>query len=1256
MCPWQTNIYAFDIAPSNNNILYIGTETGAYFKTTDAGLNWFQVAMNNNMGNSGGMAVHPTNPNIVLNIAGFNIYRSTDGGDTWTTVFTATNLWGNAISFHPIDPNIAIASTNLGIYRSADGGITWSLVLSNTCSDVVFNPGNPSVLYALRYNSATDFYDFYKSTNSGLSFSLSNAGWPTGITEGEGRIGVSPADINRVYCVILTSSGPYIMKSVDAGANWATAAIGSTTALEMNNGQGYYDLDITVSYNNANHLIVATTTAFKSTDGGSNYTVIGGYWGDFAIHPDVQEMRSINGNTWIATDGGMTYSSDFFTSTANASSRMKNVNGADFWGFDSGWQDDVLVGGRYHNGNTVWTDDYEGRFLRMGGAEAPTGYVNPVQSRHTYFSDLGGRNIPAEFDEDASSFNVGLWPNESYYTLHSSEMAWHPESYKTVFIGNGAGIYKSINEGQSYTLLFTSPDPGAVIQAIEISRSNPNVIYAVQRSNTLYDGKIWKTTNGGSTWTALPNITGTNGSERRVMQITLSGTNENEIWVALHSGNSSHKVYRSSNGGSTWTNKTTALIGSMTITDIIHQLGTDGGVYIAGTNGQVYYRNNSMAEWVVYNSGLPAGIGTVYLKPYYQGGVIRTGSNMGIWENELYETSAPMAQPTVDKISTECARDTFYFGDYSVIDLSTASWAWTFDGASYVSNPNERNPKVVYPGTGTYSVTLSITDINGSSTKTINNMVTVNGNACEVETIAGNSFKSTAAGQYLSAPPLNVTTNQLTLSAWIKPTGNQASFAGVIFSGSDGACGLNFLSGNRLGYHWQDGAGSYNWTGGPIAPVDQWIHVALVINPTSASVYLNGVAYTRSATHNAANFDTSFLLGIDRGNSSRTFLGEMDEVCIYNRSLSQNEIRELMHLTRNHPDGLQVSDPMLLEYYQMNESSGNIAYDRIGIRHASFVGSGSMNRVVSSAPVAGGVSQRITINTNGTKNFSSPQVSMVFGSGTLPNGEVVVSRLNALPDVLPNCPNYDAGNHYWIVNNYGSNQNFSALTSLNIQGIPVYEPTNVVYSSYSLQRRAFNASATPWTSVNNSNAGSSGDSGNLVFESGLNTFGQFYIQNSLMNQTVTGNTEVCQGSSTSLNIADVDGMTFNWTSQSGNVITNSSTYSCDVAIENNDVLTCEFSKNGCSGQAQITVNILASGCTNLNSPNYDPIAICDNGSCIMSCEGDFNNDGQRNITDMLILLSDFGCTSSCIADMNNDGIVGSSDHLEFLTVFGVICP
>jgi len=116
--------------------------------------------------------------------------------------------------------------------------------------------------------------------------------------------------------------------------------------------------------------------------------------------------------------------------------------------------------------------------------------------------------------------------------------------------------------------------------------------------------------------------------------------------------------------------------------------------------------------------------------------------------------------------------------------------------------------------------------------------------------------------------------------------------------------------------------------------------------------------------------------------------------------------------------------------------------------------------------------------------------------------------------------------------------------------------------------------------------------------------------------------------------------------------------------------SCEFTScAGCTNATACNFNpaasiddgscILPNGCTDAGACNYDPAATCDDGTCefssCASCLGDFNLDGAIDVTDLLVLLGEYGCTSSCDADLNGDGLVGGADMLIMLGLFGTTC-
>ena len=127
-CPWQVNVYSFDVATSDNNILYCGTETGYVNKSINKGVTWQLVGQNYPFG--GGVtavAVHPSNPDIVYVAAGNQVHRTTDGGITWSPLLPSGNLFNaDRMKIDPVNPQKILAASSNGVYVSTDGGGTWS--------------------------------------------------------------------------------------------------------------------------------------------------------------------------------------------------------------------------------------------------------------------------------------------------------------------------------------------------------------------------------------------------------------------------------------------------------------------------------------------------------------------------------------------------------------------------------------------------------------------------------------------------------------------------------------------------------------------------------------------------------------------------------------------------------------------------------------------------------------------------------------------------------------------------------------------------------------------------------------------------------------------------------------------------------------------------------------------------------------------------------------------------------------------------
>ena len=730
----QANVNCIAQSVSSPSILFAGTEPGEVFKSTDGGSTWNSSSMNTDFKYGGvhAIAISPANASVIY-CGTYKIYKSTDGGATWNICFNASNFGVNEILVNPSNSSIVLAACDSGLFRSTNAGSTWTQLYTDRCFDVKFNSSTAATVYLVKDNPALLKCEFFISTDAGATWTVQTNGWYNSIdpnrTDMGARIGVSAADPNRVYAYLIGASkindngfiGLY--RSDDGGVTWslpngpdgnpysnAHPNLASSFPTYGNNG-GFNNCAIMVSNTNADDILIGGIYCWSSSDGGFNFAHTGTLIAD---HPGMQDFRATANGYWVTTEGGIHLSNDFFA--GNNLIRDVGLRATEFWGFANGWNDDVIVAGTNHEGNLAYTSAYgAGNFLSLNGPQNPTdvatGYLNPQMNSEIYTSDLGQTVLPSTISGPVN-FNIfALSPNESNTPASSSEIQFLPSCYNTAFLCLSNAIWISKDRCATFSVLHSfGINANALAEYIEISRSNEKVMYVTQQPATGNQGFLWKTTDGGVTWNSLTIPTG--NSSR--MLITLSPTDANTLWLAYPSGANGNKIFKTTDGGVTWNNLTTSVLDNQEVHSILNIGGTNGGIYYC-TDKTVFYKNNTLGNWVPYNSGLPQTFNSDICKPFYKNGKIRIASyGKGIWENDLYEQPAkPVAQIMVDKdtMNVACAADSFHFDDYSMLNQTNATRQWTFQGGSPATS-TIRNPTVTFPTNGTFLVTLKVTDAN----------------------------------------------------------------------------------------------------------------------------------------------------------------------------------------------------------------------------------------------------------------------------------------------------------------------------------------------------------------------------------------------------------------------------------------------------------------------------------------------------------------------------------------------------------------
>ncbi|MFO7616409.1 MAG: LamG-like jellyroll fold domain-containing protein [Bacteroidales bacterium] len=1048
---WQANVYCLDQADSRPEILFAGTEAGGLFKSIDKGLTWSLVTASVPVVTINDVKISAKNPDLVYFASDKRIYRSDNGGGTWSVSYVVGDEIFQLL-IDPVDDSKAFCAAANGLFRTTDGGVSWERLIQGKCWDIKFHPSDRQILYLTRNNAAAKRCELFKSTDGGGTFTIRESGWyvpaaPASATDQGAKIAVTPAAPDLVYVALIGESkagdngwiGLY--RSNDAGESWVNPnpPDGGPYSTNRQNPasfnpdgtgfhQGFYDFALDVSHQDPNKLWLGTINFLRSTNGGASWTRIGSYYAQQDIgwiHPDIQDIHVRGNEIFVSSDGGINYSTDELRSHET---RNYGLAGSDYWGFGQGWNEDVLVGGRYHNGNSGYLASYgTGNSLRLGGAEAPTGYVNPMESRKAYFSDINSVILPETLDGEVIYFSkLGMYPTESYTESYSSEMEWDPRYSGHLYLGESGKIWKSTNGGGYFETLYNF-GTGKVLE-IEVCRSNPEVIWCVfQPKGGYWDPcSLRRSTDGGKTWTATA-VVPTN--DRWRLEITSNPMDENELWVIAVNAGNGRKVYRTTDGGKSWEARNSDLFNDERPLDIQFQGGTEGVVYLA-TSAGVYLYDPASENWSEFMDGLPAWTRAMEMKPFYAGNKLRLATGgRGIWETDLALPSKPLAQPMTVTDTVFNPADTVRFESHSIIRADGATWSWAFSPEpDYVSSLTARNPRVVFGREGSYDVMLTVTDRDGfTDTRAVSRMVTVVGRP-EPDPKAGLALECKVTGDFAVTGDLGIETKVLTITAWVKPDGLQPDYTGIVISNGE-AAGFNFRGGNNtLGYHWPGGA--WYWDSKLIVPSGRWSHVAMVADGSSVTLYVNGIPSRHVISLQTARIATMDI-GSYMGWSSRNYKGLIDEVCIWERALSMQEIRENQHLTREH----YRDDPTFKAYYQFNETGG-IVFNRVGSTNGNLNGGAARTR--SSAPVGSGTSSRLAVHTGGTYSFPETGLTLGFppNAPLYPGDGLVVTRLAGDPSDRPNGnPGLDC---YWIINSFENDHFISTnqVRLLPLQGSP----------------------------------------------------------------------------------------------------------------------------------------------------------------------------------------------------------------------------
>ncbi len=335
-----------------SEIFYFGSVGGGVWKTNDAGRTWKPIFDSQQIASIGAIAVAPSDSNVIYvgsgeadmrsSISyGNGMYKSADGGKTWTHIGLEDSRQIGRIIVDPRDPNRVFVAAlghaygpnqERGVFRSKDGGKSWQKILfhdENTGAiDLTFEPGNSKTIYASLWQTRRPPWSIYPPSNgpgSGLYRSndggdhwerVSGQGLPS---QGLGRIGIAfaPSNTRRIYLIVDAKEGG-LFRSDNGGQNWQR--VSNDRRIWQ---RGWYFGEVSVDPKDADIVYVPNTTTYQSHDGGKTFTAFKGAPGGDDYHElwiDPDEPRrmilSCDQGAIVTRNGGETWSSWFNQPTA----------------------------------------------------------------------------------------------------------------------------------------------------------------------------------------------------------------------------------------------------------------------------------------------------------------------------------------------------------------------------------------------------------------------------------------------------------------------------------------------------------------------------------------------------------------------------------------------------------------------------------------------------------------------------------------------------------------------------------------------------------------------------------------------------------------------------------------------------------------------------------------------------------------------------------------------------------------------------
>jgi len=635
------------------NTFYFGSVGGGVWKSTNAGRSWSPIFDGQNVASIGAIAVAPSNSQIIYVGTGEadmrdsiqfgdGMYKTTDGGKTWTHIGLETTRQIGRVIVHPRDPNTVYVAAlghvygpnaDRGVYKSTDAGETWQKVLYKGdgigAIDLAFDPSNPQTVYAAMWAVRRPPWFIYapangpgsglfKSTDAGRTWNQLTSGLPT---EGLGRMGIaiSAANPKRIYVVADAKEGG-LFRSEDAGATF-TRVSGDNRVWT----RGWYFEKVTADPKNPDVVYVPNTGVYKSIDGGKTWGAPmkaspgGDDYHMVWVSPDDSARMIVGGDqgTIVSVDGGQTFSSWYNQPTAQLY-HVAPDSRFPYW-LTAAQQDSGAVGTPERTHHAV-ISMHEWSGLCAGGESGYTA-PDPLHPEILFGGTVEKCNVVTGATKNVSPET----PQQGVAYRHdwTQPLVFSQADRRALYFANQF-VYKTLDGGDTWARIsgdLTRPDPGvppnldaAASADFEERFGRRGVVYTLApspvRAPMLWagtdDGLIHVTTDDGQTWQDVTPQGMTPWT--KVTMIEASHYDANVAYAAAERHQLEDydpHIYRTRDGGKTWQQITKGLPAGV-YAQTVKEDPDKRGLLFCGTERAVYVSFDDGDNWQSLQLNLPA--------------------------------------------------------------------------------------------------------------------------------------------------------------------------------------------------------------------------------------------------------------------------------------------------------------------------------------------------------------------------------------------------------------------------------------------------------------------------------------------------------------------------------------------------------------------------------------------------------------------------------------------------------------------------